>query len=61
MRTEAKRFDAFVSDLQQISEQNGIWLQVVGGVVFSENANLCYCNLDHTSGDLQFEEVKQNV
>ena len=41
MRTEAKRFDAFVSDLQKISERHGIWLQVVGGIVFSENANLC--------------------
>ena len=61
MRSEVKRFDAFVSDLQQISERNGIWLQVVGGVVFSENVNFRYCNLDHTSGDLPFEEVKHDV
>ena len=61
MRNEAKRFDVFVGDLQKASEKYGVWLHVVGGVVFSENANLCYCNLDHTSGDLQFEEVKHNV
>ena len=59
MKTEAKRLEAFVGDLQKISEQYGIWLNVVGGVVFSGNANLGYCGVDHTSGDLQFEEFKE--
>ena len=34
MKTEEQRFDAFVGDLQKISEKHGVWLQVVGGVVF---------------------------
>ena len=57
MNTEEQKFNAFVGDLQKISEKYGVWLQVVGGVVFSDNANLGYCGVDHTSGDLFFREL----